>query len=110
MWPAIPMVGASDDCRKIAAAQAHIAQFPIVELIELADLGRCPMACRQSGRTPIPDSICTAILLPRGVGLPYDVISLWAYKGADERGDVSLHEGVVRPLALSGGVATCCPN
>ena len=39
-----------DDRRKIAATQAYIPQFPIVKLIELADLCCCPVACRQSGR------------------------------------------------------------
>jgi ADP-ribose pyrophosphatase YjhB (NUDIX family) len=43
-------VCASHDRRKIAAAQAYVLQFPIVKLIELADLCCCPVACRQSGR------------------------------------------------------------
>ena len=41
---------APDDRRKIAATQAHIPQFPIVKLIELAHLCCCPMARDQSGR------------------------------------------------------------
>jgi hypothetical protein len=42
--------GATDDRGKIAAVEAQVLHFAIIELIELADLGGRHVACRQSGR------------------------------------------------------------
>src|ERR1700733_16254243 len=89
--PSIAAIGAPDEGRKIATAQAHIPQLPIVKLIELAKLGRCPVARRQLGRKATqlhsdpryylhgPSPCCA-----RGV------CSAYAHKGADERGGIGL--------------------
>ena len=56
--PSASALGGSDERRQVTTTQPHIPQFAIVELIEQADLCRCPVARRQPGRKatqPHPD-------------------------------------------------------